>query len=570
MKNKIISSLTICLSLTLSVIGICINPVYAAEEHPDFKIYACTGEDRKDTVYISTEELANGNVNIPVDLYTVTDEWNDPYIKHMLFTWESSDATAVRFANPMNYTKRYEERIYTYSGGSFRSKLKPYMLAYLHSKDKDPKYITPQCNFISTEYTYDPIFGSLLYSDGNGGAYFSASYNESHEDALNGNRIYTEIYPTIIPNEDGSATFTYEYIRQDNFEKDIAVGTIPYYDPKLEKDEIIPGKCNVMMWQDTTNEKREFLGRSDEFPSTGFDAVVLQGTPVGTYKVNIVANETYFNEKGWSPSATHPLTIIVTDDPPETTTTTDTTTTTITTSTTTSTSTTTTALTTTFNTASTSNTIIVETTTTTTEFTTTQTAATTTTTTEPETTSTTTTTATASNTNTVSTTATTNTSTSTVSITNVIFTQTTQPAYLSKNRTTLYKGMPIQLYVYNADNENYQWKTTNENIASVSQNGLITANSTGTCRVYTTVRGKVLVCNVTVKDGICGDVDISGKISLIDAVWLGKYISGGIKFNQASVNNADCYRDGIITGDDIVALLAYLSEKINVLPLEGE
>lgn len=566
MKNKIISSLAICLSLTLSIIGTCINSVYAAEEHPDFKIYACTGEDRKDTVYISTEELANGNVNIPVDLYTVTDEWTDPYIKHMLFTWESSDTNAVRFANPMNYTKRYDERIYTYSGGSFRSKLKPYMLAYLHSKDKDPKYITPQCNFISTEYTYDPIFGSVLYSDGNGGAYFSASYNESHEDALNGNRIYTEIHPTIIPNEDGSATFTYEYIRQDNFEKDIAVGNIPYYDPKLEKDEIIPGKCNVMMWQDTTNEKREFLGRSDEFPSTGFDAVVLQGTPVGTYKVNIVADETYFNEKGWSPSATHPLTIIVTDDPPETTTTTDSTTTTTYTSTSTSTS--TSASTSTFTSTSTSttitNTTTVETTTTTTEFTTEQTAITTITTTEPETTSTTTTTTTASTTI-YTTTTTANTSTSTVS-----FTKTTQQAYLSKNRTTLYKGMPIQLYVYNADNEEYQWKTTNEKIASVSQNGLITANSTGTCRVYTTVRGKVLVCNVTVKDGICGDVDISGKISLIDAVWLGKYISGSIKFNQASINNADCYQDGIITGDDIVALLAYLSEKINVLPLEGE
>lgn len=128
--------------------------------------------------------------------------------------------------------------------------------------------------------------------------------------------------------------------------------------------------------------------------------------------------------------------------------------------------------------------------------------------------------------------------------------------------------MPLQLHVFNADNDNYVWKTTDESVASISQDGLVTANGVGSCRVYTLVRGKLLVCTIIVKDGICGDVNISGEVSLIDAVWLAKYIAGGIRLNQASLYNADCCPDEEINGDDFIALLSYLAQKTDVLPYE--
>lgn len=127
-------------------------------------------------------------------------------------------------------------------------------------------------------------------------------------------------------------------------------------------------------------------------------------------------------------------------------------------------------------------------------------------------------------------------------------------------------GLPLHLYVYNAEGEDYTWKSTDESVASISQDGVVTTNSVGSCRVYTIVRGKILFCNIKVVNGICGDVNISGNVSLSDAVWLGKYLSGSTRLNQASLINADCYQDGSVTADDLLVLLSYLAMKTNSLP----
>ncbi len=151
----------------------------------------------------------------------------------------------------------------------------------------------------------------------------------------------------------------------------------------------------------------------------------------------------------------------------------------------------------------------------------------------------------------------------------VKLTEAPDPPYLSKTRVTLYKGMSLQLYAYNADNKDYEWKSTDESIATVSSDGLITAKAIGSCRIYTVIRGKILVCSIAVKEGICGDVDISGNVSLLDAVWLNKYLTGCIRLNQASIYNADCNTDGDVNSDDLLSLLKYLVQVTDKLPYGG-
>lgn len=150
----------------------------------------------------------------------------------------------------------------------------------------------------------------------------------------------------------------------------------------------------------------------------------------------------------------------------------------------------------------------------------------------------------------------------------MVITKSPDPPYISKTHSTLYEGMPLQLYIFNAGNSEFTWKTTNANIATVTQDGLVTAHSKGTCRIYASVRGKLLVCTINVKDGICGDVNIDDNVSLIDAVWLGKYLTGSLSLNQASLNNSDCFADDSINPNDLLSLLSYLAQRTDVLPQE--
>ena len=138
---------------------------------------------------------------------------------------------------------------------------------------------------------------------------------------------------------------------------------------------------------------------------------------------------------------------------------------------------------------------------------------------------------------------------------------------ISRTSVKLYEGMTYQLNIHNAYDDIITWKTLDEDIASISDTGLITANSAGTCKVYAMVRGKILFCSVTVQDGICGDVNMDSKVSLVDAVWLSKGICGKLYLNPASKNNADCCEDGALGAKDILTLLRYLAALEETLPV---
>ncbi len=98
-----------------------------------------------------------------------------------------------------------------------------------------------------------------------------------------------------------------------------------------------------------------------------------------------------------------------------------------------------------------------------------------------------------------------------------------------------------------------------------------------TTTTATTVSGNVsTTTTVTTSDTIApapnpgvivGDVNLDSGISLIDMVLLNKYLAKVVIFNEQQIACAECLTDGDITQNDASALLQYIVEKIDALPV---
>ena len=63
-----------------------------------------------------------------------------------------------------------------------------------------------------------------------------------------------------------------------------------------------------------------------------------------------------------------------------------------------------------------------------------------------------------------------------------------------------------------------------------------------------------------------GDVNLDGKIDIVDAVLLNKAASGSIALNSQALKNADCNADGELGTDDALVLLRFMVHLITSLP----
>lgn len=63
-----------------------------------------------------------------------------------------------------------------------------------------------------------------------------------------------------------------------------------------------------------------------------------------------------------------------------------------------------------------------------------------------------------------------------------------------------------------------------------------------------------------------GDVNLDGKIDIVDAVLLNKAASGSITLNPQALKNADCNADGELGTDDALVLLRFMVHLITSLP----
>ena len=117
----------------------------------------------------------------------------------------------------------------------------------------------------------------------------------------------------------------------------------------------------------------------------------------------------------------------------------------------------------------------------------------------------------------------------------------------------------------NAD-KTLTWKSSSPSIATVDENGKITAKFPGkTTITVTTVNGKTATCEVTVTGEapyIMGDLNNSGRVSITDVVMLVKLNFNKLELNDYYLAVGDMNHSGRISVTDVVLLVKTIFGKI--------
>ncbi len=120
--------------------------------------------------------------------------------------------------------------------------------------------------------------------------------------------------------------------------------------------------------------------------------------------------------------------------------------------------------------------------------------------------------------------------------------------------------------------------SNDESIATVDKNGVVTGVAKGETTI--TVKdsdGNTVEVTVTVTeeattlptDGLIGDTNLDGNVSMVDLVYLNKYNADMMDFNDQQKYNAQCFKDDSINNADADALMKYLLGKFNSLPVNA-
>jgi len=116
------------------------------------------------------------------------------------------------------------------------------------------------------------------------------------------------------------------------------------------------------------------------------------------------------------------------------------------------------------------------------------------------------------------------------------------------------------------------FESADSSIATVDKDGTVTGVSEGTTTITVTdADGNKVTVTVTVTDeefkDLIGDCNLDGNISMIDLVYLNKYIASSMTFNKQQERNAQCFTDASIDAKDSTALMQRLAEQIKELPV---
>lgn len=143
---------------------------------------------------------------------------------------------------------------------------------------------------------------------------------------------------------------------------------------------------------------------------------------------------------------------------------------------------------------------------------------------------------------------------------------------LDKNEVSLLVGETMELKATiepeDALNKNIIWSSSNEDIVTISKEGIITALASGNVVItaITEDGGKEVSCKVTVKEKEneekLGDVDNSGDIDVNDALIILKISASLITPTQAQEKIADVNGDNTIDSADALLVLKYAAGLI--------
>ena len=175
---------------------------------------------------------------------------------------------------------------------------------------------------------------------------------------------------------------------------------------------------------------------------------------------------------------------------------------------------------------------------------------------------------------------TTTTTTTKATTTTTKATTTTKPnKTTTTNATTTTK--PSKTTTTNATTTTKPSKTTTTKVTTTTKPSKTTTtkvttttkpNKTTTTKATTTTKpSKTTTTNVTTTHTATpfyGDVNLDGKVDILDAVYLNKYLATLIQFSDAQVANADCCQDGVLNDQDTTALMQFIILLIDDLPVQ--
>ena len=111
-------------------------------------------------------------------------------------------------------------------------------------------------------------------------------------------------------------------------------------------------------------------------------------------------------------------------------------------------------------------------------------------------------------------------------------------------------------------------KTTTTNATTTTKpNKTTTTKVTTTTKPNKTTTTKATTTTTTTISSY-GDVNLDGKVDIVDAIFLNKYLATLIQFSDAQVANADCCQDGVLNDQDTTALMQFIILLIDDLPVQ--
>ena len=108
--------------------------------------------------------------------------------------------------------------------------------------------------------------------------------------------------------------------------------------------------------------------------------------------------------------------------------------------------------------------------------------------------------------------------------------------------------------------------TTTKATTTTKPSKTTTTNATTTTKPSKTTTTNATTTNTAIPS--YGDVNLDGKVDIVDAIFLNKYLATLIQFSDAQVANADCYQDGVLNDQDTTALMQFIILLIDDLPVQ--
>ena len=108
--------------------------------------------------------------------------------------------------------------------------------------------------------------------------------------------------------------------------------------------------------------------------------------------------------------------------------------------------------------------------------------------------------------------------------------------------------------------------TTTKATTTTKPSKTTTTNATTTNKPSKTTTTNVTTTNTAIP--FYGDVNLDGKVDIVDAIFLNKYLATLIQFSDAQMANADCCQDGVLNDQDTTALMQFIILLIDDLPVQ--